>query len=99
MQMDIKLDERGKKATFFIEKDGERLGELLFFKSAPSRMTIYHTEVNEKLRGTGAGNELIAAAFEYARKNDLKIVPTCPYARKVIERTPEFQEVLAEGEA
>ena len=95
--MDIKLEET-RKGTLFTEKDGERLAELRFFRSGAGRMTIYHTEVNENLRETGFGTELVAEAVKYARENALKIVPTCPFARKVIEGTPEFQDVLAEGE-
>jgi predicted GNAT family acetyltransferase len=58
-------------------------------------MVIDHTEVDEKLRGEGVGEDMVRAAVEYARENDLKINPACPYARKVIERTPELQDVLA----
>jgi predicted GNAT family acetyltransferase len=96
MQMGIELEEMGKKGALFVEKDGERQAELRFFHSAPGRMTIYHTEVNKNLRVTGVGTELVAEAVKYARKKALKIVPTCPFARKVIERTPEFRDVLAD---
>ena len=57
-------------------------------------MTIDHTEIHEKLRGEGIGQDMIKAAVEYARANGLKIKADCPYAKKVIERTPEFQDVL-----
>ena len=59
-----------------------------------SAMTIDHTEIHEKLRGEGIGQDMIKAAVEYARANGLKIKADCPYAKKVIERTPEFQDVL-----
>ena len=93
--MRIEHEEKGKKGVFYIEENGERLAELLYFKSAPGEITIYHTEVKEKFRGEGIGQDLVAAAVKYARENKLKINVTCPYAKKVIDRVPEFQNVLA----
>lgn len=93
--MEIRHEELKKKGTFFVEENGERLAELAYFNSAPGEITIYHTEVSEKLRGEGIGQDLVAAAVQYARENNLKIVPSCPYTKKVIDRTPEFQDVLA----
>ena len=96
--MDIEQELTGKKGAFFVADDGTRLAELLFFRSAPDLITIYHTEVNEKLRGKGAGADMVAAAVKYAHENGLKIVAECPYAKKMIERNPEFRSILAESE-
>ena len=93
--MDIRHTDSGKKGAFVIDVDGEQMGELEYFVSAPGVITIYHTGVNDKLRGRHAGEKLVAAAVEYARANALKVVSTCPFAKKVIDRTPEFQDVLA----
>jgi predicted GNAT family acetyltransferase len=94
--MEVKHVDNGKKGAFVIDVDGEQLGELEYFISAPGVITIYHTGVNEKLRGQRAGDKLVTAAVEYAGANKLKVVATCPFAKKVIDRTPEFQDVLAE---
>lgn len=93
--MDIRHEEKKKKGVFFIEVDGERLAELEYFLSAPGEMTVYHTGVREKLRGQHVGDKLVAEAVSFARTHDLKIVPTCPFTKKVIERTPEFKDILA----
>ncbi len=93
--MNIKHEEHKKKGTFFIDENGERLAELAYSKSEPSEITIFHTEVSEKLRGEGIGQDLVAEAVSFARRNKLKIVATCPYAKKLIDRTPEFKDVLA----
>lgn len=92
--MQIQRDEHGRKGAFYIEENGERIAELSYIKNKGT-MTIDHTEVNAKLRGEGIGEDMVRAGVEYARENHLKIKPACPYARKVIERTPEFQDVLA----
>lgn len=91
---EIKHEEKEKKGVFFTEEGGKRIAELLYFRSAPGRITVYHTEVDESLRGHGVGGRLVAAAVEYARANDLKIIATCPYAHKLMTRTPEFRDML-----
>lgn len=64
--MKIEHEERKKKGTFFINENGERLAELAYFKSAPSEITIYHTEISEELRGEGIGQDMVAEAVSYA---------------------------------
>lgn len=93
--MEIKHEELKKKGVFFIDEGGERIAELEYFASAPGAITVYHTGVNEKFRGRHIGDKLVAAVVNHARENRLKIVPTCPFTKKVIDRTPEYQDVLA----
>ena len=93
--MQIQHDEHGKKGAFYIEENGEWIAEMTYFRSAPGVITIDHTEVDEKLRGEGIGEDLVKAGVEYARANNLKIRPVCPYAKKVIDDTAEFHDVLA----
>jgi len=92
--MEIQRDEHGRKGAFFIEENGEWIAELTYVKN-DGTMTIDHTEIDEKLRGEGIGEDMVRAAVEYARANGLKIKAVCPYAKKVIDRTPEFQDVVA----
>ncbi len=93
--MQIQRDEHGRKGAFYIEEGGEWIAELTYIKNN-GIMIIDHTEVDEKLRGEGVGEDMVRAAVKYARENDLKVKPACPYARKIIEKTPELQDVLAE---
>ena len=94
--MEIRHEEKGKKGEFFIEEEGERLAKVQYFASAEGQISVYHTEVDPKFRGEGIGEDLVAAVARFALKNNLKIDPTCPYARKIIEETPEFAPVLAD---
>ena len=93
--MQIQLERSGSKGTFFIEKDGKRLAEMTFTMAGDNLLIINHTEVNDALRGTGAGKKLVTEGVEYARKNNLKILPLCPFAKSVFDRTPAFADVLS----
>ena len=93
--MKIEHEEQKKKGAFYVDDNGDRVGELTYLRSGPGKITIDHTEVSEKFRGEGIGQDLVAAAVEMARENDLKIVPACPYAKKIIDETPAYKDVLA----
>jgi uncharacterized protein len=91
--MDIKQIEHGSKGGFVIEKDNERLAEMTYSKAGDKLIIIDHTEVSDKLRGQGAGKQLVMKAVEYARNNHIKILPLCPFARSVFDKTPEIADV------
>jgi uncharacterized protein len=93
--MDIQREEHGRKGAFFIDEDGEWVAEMTYLNPGNGTIVIDHTEVDPKLQGKNAGRELVAAAVEYAREKGLKIKPVCSYTKKVIDSTPEYQDVLA----
>lgn len=53
------------------------------------KLTVYHTEVNEEYSGKGFAKILLDKLVSYARENDLKIVPLCPYVHAQFKRNPE----------
>jgi uncharacterized protein len=92
--MNIKQIEHGSKGAFIIEEESERLGEMTYSKAGDRLIIIDHTDVSDKLRGQGAGKKMVLAAVDYARKNNLKILPLCPFAKATFDRTLEIQDVL-----
>lgn len=93
--MQIQLEQTESKGAFYIEETGNRLAEMTFTKAGNGLIIIDHTEVSDALRGTGAGKKLVTEAVEYARKNNLKILPLCPFAKSVFDRTPKVSDVLS----
>jgi len=93
--MEIQRDEHGKNGAFYIDQDGEWIAELTYVKTGDAEITIDHTEVDDKLQNQGIGEDLVKAAVEFARENGFKIKPKCKFAKKVIDETPEYQDVLA----
>lgn len=92
MQIDIEKFEN--KGAFYIEEKGRRLAEMTFTMAGNDLLIIDHTEVSDALRGTGAGKKLVAEAVAYARKNKIRILPLCPFAKSVFDKTPEYADVL-----
>ena len=91
----IAHDVSGTKGAFFMEESGKRLAEMTYTQAGTHRIIIDHTEVDDALRGTGAGKSLVLAAVEWARKNNTKIIPLCPFARSVFQKNPEIRDVLS----
>lgn len=80
--------------TFDLFYDSKKVGFMEYNKDKEGILEITHTEVDPEFGGKGFGTELVKAAVQDARKNNLKILSPCPYAKKVIEKTPEFKDLL-----
>lgn len=57
-------------------------------------ITMHHTEVPPAFEGQGIGSKLAKFALEYARANDFKVIPTCPFVKSYIERHPEYKPLV-----
>jgi uncharacterized protein len=91
---EIRHEPAGHKGAFVWRRDGEKLAELTY-SVAGSRVILDHTDVDDRLRGQGAGKQLVASAVEWARKEKRSLMPLCPFARSVFDKTPGFADVLA----
>lgn len=94
MEEVITLELNETKGTFRLWVDGKQAGKMTFVFADSNKIIIDHTEVNEKLNGKGFGKKLVAKGVAFAREKNLKIIPLCPFAKKVFDKTPEFQDVL-----
>jgi len=91
--MKIQRDDNGRKGQFSAWVDGAEAGLMTYTWAGDHKFIIDHTEVNADFSGKGVGKELVMAAVAFARENNVKILPLCPFAKKVFERTPELRDV------
>lgn len=91
--MKILRDETGSKGRFYIEKDGKQLAQMTYSKAGADKIIIDHTEVDASLKGKGIGRDLVAEAVKYARENDLKIIPLCPFAKAEFDKHTDYDDV------
>lgn len=83
------------KGMFYVGQDGQIQAEMVYTMASPTKMIIEHTEVSDELRGMNVGKQLVHTAVEYARTNNIKIIPLCPFANSVFKRTPEYHDLLS----
>jgi uncharacterized protein len=58
-------------------------------------LEIYHTYVPSPARGKRIAARLVEAALAHARREGLKVRPTCWYVALWIQRHPEHGDLLA----
>lgn len=94
MNEQIKLETNAKNGFFSVEINGKTEAKMTFVFAGTDKIIIDHTEVNPGNNGKGLGKKMITAAVEMAREKNLKIIPLCPFAKSVFEKTSEFRNVL-----
>lgn len=94
--MEIQLFDDGHRGVFYIEVDEKKEGKLIYEWQDEHTIIIKHTEVSEVLKGKGAGKQLVHKAAIFARDRNLKIIPECPFARKIFDIDTSIADVLAD---
>ena len=90
----VQLHLTEKNGYFYIEAEGMIQAQMTFVFAGSERIIIDHTEVQPGNEGKGYGKQMVSAAVDFAREKHIKILPLCPFAKSVFDRTPEFQDVL-----
>ena len=93
--MDIQHRENDSRGMFYIKSEKGMIGELTYHKSKDNILTIDHTEVKREMENQGIGSSLVKKSVEYARENDLKIDPLCPFAEVQFEMHKSYADVRA----
>jgi predicted GNAT family acetyltransferase len=90
--MDVQHDPGHQR--FFLDVNGGTA--VLDYRRLPDgTLDLVHTGVPEAAAGQGVGGKLASAAFAWARQAGVKLVPTCPFVQKWLERHPEAQDLVA----
>ncbi|HSI68799.1 MAG TPA: GNAT family N-acetyltransferase [Gillisia sp.] len=92
--MEIKKSNSETRGIFTAVENEKRAGEMTYSINEQKNVVIEHTEVNPDYQGQGVGKKLIDEAANFARQNNLKITPECTYARKVMEKSDKYNDVL-----
>ncbi|MCC9064386.1 GNAT family N-acetyltransferase [Flavobacterium piscisymbiosum] len=92
--MEIKQINDTRRGYFEAIEEGNEAGKMTYTWAGDSKFIIDHTEVSPDFNGKGVGKKLVMAAVEYARTNNLKIIPLCPFAKSVFDKVEEIHDVL-----
>ena len=93
--MHIQQRQEGSKGAFYVNEADEDLALMTYSMAAPDLMIVDHTEVSDILRGKNIGYQLVSHAVEYARNNQIKIIPLCPFTKAVfVKKAGEYDDVL-----
>lgn len=79
--------------SFFVERDGKRIAEMVYKRRDDSHVTVVHTQTDESLRGQGVARKLLDALVAWARASHTRVSATCPYAKAQFEKDASIQDV------
>jgi len=67
----------------------------LMYRRKGAELDLYHTYVPEVFRGCGIAEKLCKAGFEYAKTNQLTVIPSCSYiSGAYLKRHPEYEPLV-----
>ncbi|WP_369685772.1 GNAT family N-acetyltransferase [Ignavibacterium album] len=92
--MEIKQIQSGTKGFFGAFDGNKEAGRMSYTFASKSTIIIDHTEVNNEYRGQNIGKRILMEVINYVRENKIKIIPLCPFAKSVFDRTEEIRDVL-----
>ena len=79
----------------FVEEIDSKLAILKYDLNEDGKtIDFYSTFVPPELRGQGVAERLAKAALEYAAVNNLKVVASCSFVQRFIQRHSEYQGLL-----
>ena len=90
----ISRDEGASKGRYTVQVEGVE-AEMTYSRAGERLVIIDHTGVPDALRGRHIGEALVQRGVEDARAEGRKIIPLCPFAKALISRHPEWQDILA----
>lgn len=93
--MEIQNRNSESRGVFTAVDEGKEAGKMTYALKEEQNLVIEHTEVDPTYQGKGVGKKLVDEAAGFARENNLKITPECNYARKVLEKSDRYKDVLA----
>ncbi len=94
MEEVLDVEYNDKKGYFYVKINDSIEAKMTFVFAGPHKIIIDHTEVNPGHNGKNFGKRMVEKAVSFAREKNLKILPLCPFAKKVFDKTPEYNDVL-----
>ena len=92
----MKIQQTNNETKGFFKAVNENLeaGKMTYSWAGNDKIIIDHTEVNPDYKGKKVGFQMVMSAIEFAKENNIKIIPLCPFVKSVFDKTPEIRDVL-----
>lgn len=75
--------------------EGKYCGKITYVKSGKDVVVIDHTIVEPDEQGKGYAGMLVERMVDRAKRENIKIIPLCSYARVQFDKNEEYQKVEA----
>lgn len=85
---------QARPGGFFLEDNGKTVAEISYSPQGEGVISIDHTYISPGLRGQGLADELVRRVIDYARGEELKIIPACSYAGHYFDKNLDDRVLL-----
>ena len=92
--MEIEQKDTRPVGEFIASADGKEAGKLFYSWTGIDTIIIKHTETYPEFAHQGVGRSLVSAVVDLARKKNIKIIPSCLFAKGLFKKSPEWKDVL-----
>lgn len=87
------LKENIEGKYYFIEAEN-KIAKIEYIKTK-DKIYLTHTEVPKELNGKGIGSALAKLVLEKIKKDELILVPLCPFVAMYIKKHPDWKEIVS----
>ncbi len=93
--MNYTNNQSGNGGVITLHKDDEEVGRLTYtIIPEENRLIISFVLVHRQFEGRGMGKYLVEEGVRFARENGWKVYPHCSYARSVMNRMKDVDDIL-----
>lgn len=87
----------GNGGVITLKKEEDEVGRLTYtIFPDDNKLVISYVLVHPQFEGKGMGKYLVEEGIKFARENSWKIYPHCSYARSVMQRMKDVDDILLE---
>ncbi|SFI15345.1 GNAT family N-acetyltransferase [Halpernia frigidisoli] len=96
--MEFINNKNGHGGFITLNKEADEVGRLTYtIFPDENKLIISFVLVHPKFEGRGMGKYLVEDAIKFARENNWKVYPHCSYARSVMKRMNDLEDILLES--
>ncbi len=93
--MNFENNRSGNGGVIMLNKEAEEVGRLTYtIFPDENKMIISFVLVHSQFEGRGMGKYLVEEGIKFARDNNWKVYPHCSYARAVMSRMNDVEDIF-----
>ncbi len=90
--MEEKVIHEKENERFVIYVEGNEV--YVEYTMAGNQLNLYHTFTDPALRGKGLAAQVVRAALEFTKENNMKVIPTCSYVQAFLAKNENYKELV-----
>lgn len=76
---------------------GNKVPFIEYIKTKNGEIYLTHTQVPAALEGKGVGSQLVEKALKDIERQELRLVPLCPFVAGYIQKHPDWRRIVMKG--